>query len=701
MGRQNVRLVTYAWGRQYVDNLLDFALSAALAPGNLPALAAVFKCTVVIVTEEKLFEHVRAHPTTKKLKQICPIELIPLDDLLSDPWQYGMTLAYALFRGFSELGPAMTDTYILFLNADFILADGCYARLINHIRSAERVHLAPSYCTVEEQITPLLRDVKKKNGGILAIPPRDMAALILAHPHNTIRAKTVNQSIFEFEYADQFYWRVNQHTLIGHQMPVALVGMRPERELTDLNTFWDWGIVYEFCPSKQLTVIGDLDDFLIMELRTKDRSMELISFGRSAPRQIARRLRGHITRYQLDNARFELLLHSHELPSNLTDARRQLRARVDEVLRYLPSVPSYRRHRQWIYHLRHFRRRLDRKSIHSRMGRVRSEIERAQHDLSRERELIDEYLSNEDREQALQYLDAEYQGTLQTLRRELLRLETQLQSPIRSGERIYRRIAGVPWAYRSSRRRLRSWMHDAADKRTLRMLAVCPAHSLLLGLLEPVSGVQIHLTPEAVFAGSLRVLPNEGPDFGLCLVELTDLQAPRATELLDGVARCLKQPGIILVHWHDQGTVPLRSVHSQIVQFALDRGCHVNAHYAGSWASAQAARTFHRLKSTPKWRQVMPSISFATFTFFGELRERLRKKPLTTIPEYVSSAAFQIETPSPEAIASIAAPRGSTSLKPPTIKTKPHAPKTEAVTHRMHRERTGIAGSPRGKPAAG
>jgi hypothetical protein len=93
-------------------------------------LAAVFECTAVIVTEEKLFDYVRAHPTIKKLKQICRIELVPLDDLVSDPWQYGITVAYALFRGFEDLGSAMTDTYILFLNADFILADRCYEKLI-------------------------------------------------------------------------------------------------------------------------------------------------------------------------------------------------------------------------------------------------------------------------------------------------------------------------------------------------------------------------------------------------------------------------------------------------------------------------------------------------------------------------------------------------------------------------------------------
>src|SRR3984893_8167937 len=374
MPQRKVRLIGYAWGRDYLDNLLDFAFPAALAPGNIPALAAVFECTAVIVTEEKLFDYVRAHPTTKKLKQICPIELIPLDDLISDPWQYGMTVAYALFRGFQELGDAMTDTYMLFLNADFILADRCYEKLIERIRSDERVHLAPSYCTVEEEVRGLLRRIKNKNGGILRIAARDMAAMILNHLHNTVRAKTINQQTFEFEYADQFYWQVDSHTLIGHQMPVALVGMRPERALTDLNTFWDWGIVYEFCPSKHLNVIGDSDDFLMMELRSKDRSINSIRLGRSSPKQVSKRLMGHITQYQFEHAQLSLRLHSRELPIGFVGGQRELRRQWDERIGHLPSMSDHRWHRQWIYHLRHYRWRLERKWIYSRVERITSEI---------------------------------------------------------------------------------------------------------------------------------------------------------------------------------------------------------------------------------------------------------------------------------------------------------------------------------------
>jgi len=692
MARQKVRLVAFAWGRHYVDDVLDFALSAALAPGNLPALATVFDCSAVIVTEEKLFDYVRAHPITRKLEQVCPVKLVPLDDLVSDSWQYGMTVAYALFRGFADLGPAMTETYILFLNADFILADGCYSRLIDHIRSAERVHLAPSYCVVEEYVRARLLKTRRQNKGILAIPPRDLAALILGHPHNTIRAKTVNQSIFEFEYADQFYWKVDAHTLIGHQMPIALIGMRPECELRDLNTFWDWGIVYEFCPSKRLTVIGDSDDFLIMELRSKGRSVESILFGRSSPKKVARRLEGHMTRYQSDNAQFELLLHSRELPSNLADARRRLRAYVDDVGRHLSSIPSYRgKHPQWTYHLRHFRWRLERKSIRSRQARISSAIERAQGELTKERDLIEQYLSNDDREQALRYLEAEYESKLQGLHQEFARLDSQLQTRTQSAAaRFYCRIVGAPYAYRVSRRRLRNLIRRVAGGRALRILAVCPSHSVLFGILEDIPGLHTHLTFESVAGGALRMLPQAAPNFDLCLIELTDLEAPRTKELLDTVAAQISEPGTLLVHWHDQGTVPLRSVHNQIVQFTLDRACYANANYAGSWASACVARALHQMRNTPARRRLVPFARLAALAVLAELHERARKTQVTTIPKHCSSAAFQIEIPSRESIALVADPIIG-SAKPALTKAQSRTSETEVAAQQTKVGTTSLA----------
>src|SRR5262249_19250547 len=151
--------------------LLNYTLASALAPGNLPALARTFDCTVVVVTEDAYFDAIRISPTGRAIQAICPLKLVALDDLVSHPWQSGMTLTHALFRGFEDLGPAMTETYILFLNSDFILADGCYERLIPRIKSEERVHLSPSYCAVAELVEPMLDE--RRTDCALSIPARE------------------------------------------------------------------------------------------------------------------------------------------------------------------------------------------------------------------------------------------------------------------------------------------------------------------------------------------------------------------------------------------------------------------------------------------------------------------------------------------------------------------------------------------------
>ena len=350
---KEIRIVVFAWGKSYIDNLMERALSAALAPGNIPTLAKEFNCTLAVVTEEALFDYVREHPTIQRLEDFCKLRLIALDDLIAEPWQYGITLANALFRGFSELGSAMTETYILFLNADFILADGSYARLIPYIRSGHRAIVSPSYCANEEAVLPTLSAKFCPEDKCIALAPRDMANLILMNRHNTIIAKTVSQSEFHFRYSDQFYWEVNPDTLIGHQMPIALVAMRPEVELQEISTFWDWGVTYDFCPSRKLTVISDSDEFLMLELRNRDTHKELILAGPANDRDQALSMSAYITKYQIDNAQHKLTLHSGELPVDIENYRSLLANRVVRLLGNIKVKPSHLNHLQWEYHRSH------------------------------------------------------------------------------------------------------------------------------------------------------------------------------------------------------------------------------------------------------------------------------------------------------------------------------------------------------------
>jgi hypothetical protein len=346
------RVITYAWGDSYIDELLSVTIPALLAPNNLPSLASQVSCEVIILTEERLFARVNDNPAIRQLQKICPLRLIGLDDLItSSDGKYGMALTYALHRGFADLGAAMTDHWLIFLNADFVLADGSLGNLLDHLMRGKRLVASPSYCAVATDAKRELLERIDPKTGTLAVPPRDMAEIILRHRHDTIRSKTINQQAFHILYMEQFYWVVDDKTLLGRQMPVAIVGMRPESYVAEPNSYWDHGLMKEFCPTAEPDVIGDSDEFLMIELREKQVAQDQIHPGWPEARELSDRMISWVTPYQRDLAAYPLTLHAGDLPANIEDGYRALRTFVDEVLSYLPThLPSHLEHPQWTYH---------------------------------------------------------------------------------------------------------------------------------------------------------------------------------------------------------------------------------------------------------------------------------------------------------------------------------------------------------------
>src|SRR5262249_43625531 len=161
-----------------------------------------------------------------RVRNFCPIRFISLDGLIVSKDKYGMTLTYALHRGFRGLGPAMTEHWQIFLNADFILADGSLRTVVGHLSRAERIVARPRYCTMAEEVTPELRRHLDVATSTLSISHRELAHLVLQHRHTVIQGKTINQISFHMRYADQFYWSVDDSTLLGYQMPVSIVALR-------------------------------------------------------------------------------------------------------------------------------------------------------------------------------------------------------------------------------------------------------------------------------------------------------------------------------------------------------------------------------------------------------------------------------------------------------------------------------------------
>jgi hypothetical protein len=345
------RIITYAWGEKYIGELLTMTLPALLAPGNLPYVASVVPCELIILAEEAFFPRFLGDPTVAGIRELCRVRLVGLDDLIPSPEKYGIALTHVLHRGFIDLGPSVTDTWLLFLNADFILADGSLRNLMRHLAEGKRLVASPSYCVNAEAVVPELLQRVDPHTRTLSLSHREMAALVIRHRHNTIRGKTVNQSFFSARYMDQFYWLADNNTLLGHQMPIAIVGMRPERYLAEPNSYWDHGLMKELFPTCEHFVMGDSDEFLMLELRGENVAQDQMRTGWPDPTEIARNFTSFLTPYQKEMARFPLTLHAADLPADVDDARAKLRAFVDGVFAHVPAVlPSHLDHPQWDYH---------------------------------------------------------------------------------------------------------------------------------------------------------------------------------------------------------------------------------------------------------------------------------------------------------------------------------------------------------------
>jgi hypothetical protein len=351
-GARPTRIITYAWGEKYLELMLSFTLPALLAPGNLPHVAANVPCQLVILTEERLFARVVSHPAVAQAKSYCDVRLVSLDDLIAVPDKYGMALSYVLHRGFADLGEQMTDSWQIFLNADFVLADGSLRALLPHLARGKRIVASPSYCVNEAAVAAELGQLVDPRSMALALSPRQMAAMVLRHRHNTIRGKTFNQRAISMLIMDQFYWEANRDTLLGYQMPIAIVGLCPQRYLREPIAYWDHGLMREFCPDADVCVLGDSDEFLMLELRNEETAADQLSLGWPSPAQIASRMIVFLTPYQREYLKFPLTLHARDLPADVEESRAKLRARVDEVFAHVPgALPSHRNHPQWRYHL--------------------------------------------------------------------------------------------------------------------------------------------------------------------------------------------------------------------------------------------------------------------------------------------------------------------------------------------------------------
>jgi hypothetical protein len=150
----------------------------------------------------------------------------------------------------------------------------------------------------------------------------------------------VNQRLYHQWCMDQFYWYVDEETLVGYQWPIALVAIKPERVIAEPVLVWDFGYLPEAAPTLEPCFLADSDDFFMIEPQKRVTGEELVRPGGISVDAIAKFLSDWTTHEQRRCGRQLLTIHAGDLPPDLDEVIAESRRYMNEIARRLSAEPQ-------------------------------------------------------------------------------------------------------------------------------------------------------------------------------------------------------------------------------------------------------------------------------------------------------------------------------------------------------------------------
>jgi hypothetical protein len=343
-----IKVLLPAWGMHHVRVFLEFCLPTLLAPGNVPALAKALPCTFVVMTSLEDAPVIREHPTWRRLEAICPVEVKLIDDLITDG-NHTTTITLAYARAVRETGLQSLDTLFIFLVSDYLVADGSLANVLAHLQAGASGVLAGNFQIVAEDAMPLLRRRIDATKVEIALPPRELLSWTLGQLHPATMANIVNFTLTHNEHANRLFWRVDENTLIGRFYLMHMIGIRPEVTNFVVGSSCDYSFIPEMCPSNNVVVIKDSDEYLVLELQPRDHESHDLRLGPFDPKHLAATLSEWTTARHRENVQHTLVYHAADIPNDIAEGVADANTFVDTVARNLTVQPQpHRSHPYWL-----------------------------------------------------------------------------------------------------------------------------------------------------------------------------------------------------------------------------------------------------------------------------------------------------------------------------------------------------------------
>src|ERR1700742_2323867 len=164
---KHIQILLPVLGQRYTRAFLDFCLPSLLAPGNVPGLSQLGRCTFVLLAPAGDAEVMQRSPLWDLLLDCCSARVRYIDDLISQSSSTVLTLAYT--SAIRKAGEQALDTCFIPLVADYILSDGSLLAVVKRIFAGADAVLAGNFQIVREAAVSGI-EKSKSEAGILTIP---------------------------------------------------------------------------------------------------------------------------------------------------------------------------------------------------------------------------------------------------------------------------------------------------------------------------------------------------------------------------------------------------------------------------------------------------------------------------------------------------------------------------------------------------
>ncbi|MGE0565662.1 MAG: hypothetical protein AB7O50_14220 [Pseudolabrys sp.] len=174
-----IRLLSVAWGDEFIGRLLDVTFRSLVAPGNLKDIAARYPVEYQLITPEDSVARISAHPMFAKLSEAVSFQFRPFSLKAIDP---GNSMSHWTLWREAIAEARRDDVCVVLVAADHILARGALMRWVELLEEGHVAVFSPGFQVVDETAMAELSERFPASGPIDLAPPA-MHEFMLRHLH--------------------------------------------------------------------------------------------------------------------------------------------------------------------------------------------------------------------------------------------------------------------------------------------------------------------------------------------------------------------------------------------------------------------------------------------------------------------------------------------------------------------------------------